>query len=124
MLESSGLDRYQLAGLDNRERGFNRPVEFELGGDGYCAILRYETTRVTTDPCTAQEEALLALVKTLHAQGYRQLRTQASFRRGVYLGSQEQWVEYPDPQPEPESRGLLARIAGWWRPHTVEEESS
>lgn len=123
MPESSGLDRHRLAGLDNRARGFNRPVEFELGGDGYRAILRYETTRVTTAPCTSPEEALQVLIKTLHAEGYRRLRTQVSVRRGVYLGSREQWVEYPDPHPEPGSKGLLARIAGWLRPHTVDQES-
>lgn len=124
MPESSDVDRYQLAGLDDRERGFSRPVEFELGWDGYRAILRYERTRVTTDLCTSQEEALQVLIKTLQAQGYRQLRTQVSVRRSVYLGSQDLWVEYPDPQPEPGSKGVLARIAGWWRPFRVDQESS
>jgi hypothetical protein len=118
------FDRHQLAGLDDRERGFSRPVEFELCGDGYRAILRYETTRVTTAHCQSPEEALQALIGTLHARGYRQLRTQVSFRRGVYLGSQEQWVEYPDPQPEPESKGFLARIAGWLRSDTADQEPS
>jgi hypothetical protein len=123
MSESSGLDRLQLAGLDDRERGFNRPVEFELCGEGYRAILRYETARVTTAPCRSQEEALQVLIQTLHAQGYRQLRTQVSFRRGVYLGSQEQWIEYQDPKPEPESKGLLSRMAKWLRSRPVDQES-
>jgi hypothetical protein len=123
MSESSGWDRLQLAGLDDRERGFTRPIEFELCGDGYRAILRYETARVTTAPCTSQEEALEVLIKTLHAQGYRQLRTQVSFRRGVYLGSQEQWVEYQDPKPEPELKGLLPWMAKWLRFHSVDRES-
>ncbi len=32
------LDKHQLAGLDNRERGFSRPVEFERVEEGYRAI--------------------------------------------------------------------------------------
>jgi len=40
------------------------------------------------------------LIHTLQSEGYRQLRSQMSFRNGVYLGSQEMWVEYPDPAPE------------------------
>lgn len=111
-----GLDKHQLSGLDYRERGFNRPIEFERAGDRFCAILRYETVRISTEPHPAQDAALLALIENLHRQGYRQLRTQVSFRNGIYLGSQETWVEYPDPTPPPNPEGLLTKIAGWFRP--------
>jgi hypothetical protein len=110
-----GLDKHQLAGLDHRERGFSRPVEFEEAGESFRAILRYETTRISTEPHPAQDAALLALIQTLHTEGYRQLRTQVSFRNGIYLGSQEMWVEYPDPAPPPRPEGLLTKIAGWFR---------
>lgn len=113
-----GLDKHQLAGLDHRERGFSRPVEFEQAGECFCAILRYETVRISTEPHPAQDAALLALIHVLHAQGYRQLRTQVSFRNGLYLGSQELWVEYPDPAPLVKPEGLLSKIAGWFRPRT------
>ncbi|HEX5645570.1 MAG TPA: hypothetical protein VFX56_01255 [Nitrospira sp.] len=112
----AGFDKHQLAGLDNRERGFSRPVEFERAGEGYRALLRYETVRVTTEIHPTQDEALTILIQTLHVQGYRQLKTQRSFRDGIYLGSQELWVEYPDPQPEEESKGLLGIIMSWFRP--------
>lgn len=118
------LDRYQLAGLDYRERGFSRPVEFERTGDGVSAVLRYETARVNTEPHPAQDAALLALIQDLHRQGYRQLRTQVSFRNGTYLGSQELWVEYPDPAPPPKPAGLMARIAGWFGPHRTDNAGS
>jgi hypothetical protein len=111
-----GLDKHQLSGLDYRERGFNRPIEFERAGDRFCAILRYETVRISTEPHPAQDAALLALIENLHRQGYRQLRTQVSFRNGIYLGSQETWVEYPDPTSPPNPEGLLTKIAGWFRP--------
>lgn len=111
-----GLDKHQLSGLDYRERGFNRPIEFERAGDRFYAILRYETVRISTEPHPAQDAALLALIENLHRQGYRQLRTQVSFRNGIYLGSQETWVEYPDPTPPPNPEGLLTKIAGWFRP--------
>lgn len=115
-MAESELDKYQLAGFDDRERGFSRPVEFERAGDHYRAILRYEAVRITTDPHPTQDQALTVLMETLHRRGYRQLRTQKSFQNGVYLGSQELWVEYPDPQTKEQSKGILESIMSWFRP--------
>lgn len=123
-MAETGLDKHQLAGLDHRERGFSRPVEFEQAGETFCAVLRYETIRISTEPHPAQDLALRALIQTLHTHGYRQLRTQVSFRNGIYLGSQELWVEYPDPAPPPKPEGLLSKIAGWFRPRTKSDTSS
>lgn len=109
-------DKHQLAGLDERERGFSRPIEFERMGETYRAILRYESTRVSTEPEPTQDQALVALIQTLQTQGYRQLKTQASFRNGVYLGSRELWVEYPDPPPATEPPGFITRLLTWFRP--------
>jgi hypothetical protein len=115
MMDGAGLDKHQLAGLDDRERGFSRPVEFERVGEGYRALLRYESVRVTTETHPTQDDALTILIQTLHVQGYRQLKTQRSFRNGTYLGSQELWVEYQDPpQPEPERSGLLGKVLSWF----------
>ena len=120
-----GFDKHQLAGLDDRERGFSRPVEFERTGENYRAILRYETVRVTTDPHPTQGLALLTLIQTLHSQGYRQLKTQISFCNGVYLGSQELWVEYPDPsQPELESSGVMTTVLRWVRARMAKGSST
>ena len=110
------LDKHQLAGLDARERGFSRPVVFQRVDEGYRAILRYETVLCEAGPHPTQDEALRILIQSLHSDGYRQLRTQMSFRNGVYLGSQELWVEYPDPAPEPEPSGFLTKISSWFRP--------
>lgn len=115
-----GLDKHQLAGLDDRERGFSRPVGFERVGEGYRAVLRYETVRFATDIHPTQDDALTVLIQTLQAQGYRQLKTQRSFRDGVYLGSQELWVEYPDPaQPEPARTGFFDRIWNLFKSHSA-----
>jgi hypothetical protein len=116
-MAESELDKHQLAGFDARERGFSRPVELKRAGDQYLAVLRYETVRITTDPHPTQNDALTVLIQTLHRQGYRQLRTQKSFHNGLYLGSQELWVEYPDPPPEEQSEGLLGKIMAWFRPN-------
>jgi hypothetical protein len=116
MMDGGGLDKHQLAGLDDRERGFSRPVEFEHIGEGYRAFLRYEAVRVTTETHPTQDDALTILIQTLQAQGYRQLKTQRSFRDGIYLGSQELWVEYPDPlQAEPERPSLWGKVLSWFR---------
>ena len=100
-------DKHQLAGFDARERGFSRPVVFEQADGGYQAILRYETTRVMTTAHATPSGALEELIRTLQGQGYSQLRSQLSVREGAYLGSQEPWIEYPDP-----ARGTEQEV-GW-----------
>ena len=112
----AGCDKHQLAGLDDRARGFSRPVEFERAGESYRALLRYETVRVATELFPTQDAALQAMIHNLQDRGYRQLKTQKSFSNGLYLGSQELWVEYPDPpEAEPEQTGFLARMLNWCR---------
>ena len=107
-------DRFQLAGLDDRQRGFSRPVDIDPVEGQYRARLRYESTQIVTAPAATEAAALLVLIHDLHAQGYRQLKTQMSFRRGTYLGSQEPWIEYADPTPDRGS-GLLSTIRNWFR---------
>ena len=106
-------DRFQLAGLDDRQRGFSRPVEIDPVEGQYRARLRYESTQIVTAPAATEAAALLVLIHDLHAQGYRQLKTQLSFRKGTYLGSQEPWIEYADPTPDRGS-GLLSTIRNWF----------
>ena len=98
-------EQYQLAGFDARERGFSRPVVFEHTDGGYQAIFRYETTRVVTTAQATSGAALEELIRTLQGQGYFQLRSQLSVRQGTYLGSQEPWIEYPDPARSMEQEG-------------------
>ena len=117
----TSLDKHQLAGLDARERGFSRPVSLVQVGEGYRAILRYETILIETEPHATQDDALRRLIHTLQTDGYRQLRTQVSFRSGSYLGSQELWVEYPDPVVEPEPPGFMTKLLSWFRPGTPNE---
>jgi hypothetical protein len=113
-------DAYQLAGFDPRERGFSRPVELTQEDQRYRASLRYEATRVVTDPAESHEAALQLLVAILHGEGYRQLKTQLSFRSGTYVGSHESWVEYPDPPPVPQrDTGLVGAIRHWFHRHTL-----
>src|SRR5688500_6131884 len=83
-------DRFQLAGLDDRQRGFSRPVEIDPVEGQYRARLRYESTQIVTAPAATETAALLVLIHDLHAQGYRQLKTQLSFRKG---GSEEHRCE-------------------------------
>ena len=103
-------DSYQLAGLDPRERGFSRPVEVVADDRQFRATLRYEAARIVTE-AASQDAAVGRLIETLHGQGYRQLKTQISFRNGTYLGTREAWTEYPDPLPA--FRRLLATLRSW-----------
>jgi hypothetical protein len=112
-------EKHQLAGFDTRERGFSRPVLFERTDGGYQAILHYETTHVVTVARATPVAALEELISTLQGQGYSQLRSQLSVKEGTYLGSQEPWVEYPDPEPKPEMPdGLIGKFFGWIRRST------
>ena len=110
-MEPAPEETYQLAGLDPRERGFSRPVNVVTQDRQYRATLRYESARIVGEPAASQDAALRSLIATLHGQGYRQLKTQISFREGRYLGSREFWAEYPDPAPAP--RSLSAALRGW-----------
>ena len=117
---TTAQDTYQLAGLDSRERGFSRPVEVRQEAQRYRASLRYEATHVVTEPVDTQEAALQLLITALHGHGYRQLKTQISVRSGTYLGSQESWVEYPDPPLAVRRRaGLVAAIRNWFHRDTL-----
>jgi hypothetical protein len=113
-------EKHQLAGLDTRERGFSRPVVFEQADGGYQAMLRYETTRVVTTAHDTPGAALEELIRTLQGQGYSQLRSQLSVREGAYLGSQEPWIDYPDPARQPEiPDGLISKFCAWFRRSTI-----
>lgn len=111
------VEMHQVAGLDERARGFNRQIDLERVEDGYRAILRYEQTRVQTEVCDTTTHTLNELIRLLRERGYTQLRSRLNFRGATYLGSQESWVEYPDPdRPFEESIGTkeqLARRTGW-----------
>ncbi|HSE59281.1 MAG TPA: hypothetical protein VLA99_11315 [Nitrospiraceae bacterium] len=107
--------RYQVTGLDERERGFNRTVEVRCEQGRYRAFLRYEQLVLSTAWHPAHEGTIGDLIQLLQDRGYRQLKSRASFRGEAYLGSQEPWIEYPDPpQPAEPSRWfsrLLGRLA-------------
>ena len=113
MAEAAG-EKHQLAGFDARERGFNRPVEFIRTSSGYQATLRYESTRLVTPEASSPADALQQLIVLLQQQGYRQLRSQQSYRDGLYLGSQEPWVEYPD-RPTVSEIGIVGLLKKWFR---------
>jgi hypothetical protein len=104
------IERYQLAGLDERQRGFNRPVEVRCEGALYCATLRYESLVIKGEGRQAADAALSEVVQRLQTRGYTQLRSQLSFRVGQYLGAQEPWVEYPDLHRSEED---AAGVRGW-----------
>ena len=111
------VEKHQVAGVDERERGFSRLTDIERHHAGYQAVLRYETSLITSQPCDTASGALTGLILTLQAQGYSQLRSRLNFRGTEYLGSQEPWIEYPDAEPRdsllPRPLEQLARRTGW-----------
>jgi hypothetical protein len=90
---------YHVSGLDDRDRGFNRQVHIIPREGGFQARLRYELLHIEVDPVPVEEQALQRLIQALHERSFRQLRTQRIFIGDRYLGNQELWVEYPDPEP-------------------------
>ena len=102
------VEKYQIAGVDERERGFNRIAELERVGGRYRALWHYESAVVTTSTRESASDAIAELIHLLQAGGYTQLRTRVCFRGQAYLGTQEMWVEHLDAVPS--SRGLLHRL--------------
>lgn len=112
------VEKHQVAGLDDKERGFNRQIDVERIDGGYRAILRYEQTLMETTACDTAVQTVEALVRMLRDRGYTQLRSRLNFKGAAYLGTQEPWIEYPDPNapaefPEGPVPEQLARRTGW-----------
>ena len=112
------VEKYQVAGLDEKQRGFNRQIDVELTDGGYRAILRYEQTLVETAVCETTGQSADELVRMLRERGYTQLRSRLNFKGAAYLGTQEPWIEYPDLTVPAESyegttHEQLARRTGW-----------
>ena len=115
---SDVVEKHQVAGLDEKERGFNRQIDVERINEGYRAVLRYEQTLVETAACETSMQTVDELVRMLRDRGYTQLRSRLNFKGAAYLGTQEPWIEYPDPNAPAESfEGTtdeqLARRTGW-----------
>ena len=112
------INTYQLAGVDDRERGFNRQVKVSASNGVSQAVIRYEALRIEGAPCETDETALGNLIQMLQQRGYTQLRTQLIFQGDRYLGSQELWKEYPDPDIRRESsKGLKAWVHRFFKSH-------
>ena len=99
-------NKYQIAGVDERDRGFNRHAEIQELAGQYQAIFRYETFLLKAEPQDTEQAAMMMLVEQLHERGYTQLRTRLLFRGEEYLGNQEIWAEHPDPP----TMGILKKI--------------
>ena len=102
----SPTNTYQIAGLDDRGRGFNRQVEMKVSNGTFQAVFRYERFLLETEPDVTEPSAINRLITQLQDRGYTQLRSRIQFRGEAYLGNQELWEEHPDPEPE----GILARL--------------
>ena len=99
---------YQIAGLDDRERGFNRQAALTLSPEGFRVHLRYESVKIVIGPVQTEEQALNGLIQELHRRGYSQLRFQRLFDGDQYLGTREMWIDVSDPTRPPET-GLTWR---------------
>ncbi len=104
----SSTNTYQLAGLDDLGRGFNRQIEMKVLDGTFQAVFRYERFLMETEPQLTEQAAVAMLINQLQERGYTQLRSRLQFRGEAYLGNQEPWVEHPDPEP----KRTMARL---WR---------
>ena len=109
-MANEAREKHLLAGLDQRARGFTRMVSIEQQAETFRASLQYETLLVVSADAASPAAALADLACRLHERGYTQLRSRLTFAEGTYLGSQEQWVEYADPERAPEAEGKFFRL--------------
>ena len=108
------ISKYQLSGIDERDRGFSRQVYLEFDHGQYLASLEYEETFVKTGLLNDESSALKELIRNLQHMGYTCLQTQRSFAGEIYLGTQEACVEYPDPEHS-EQLAETDGVLGWMR---------
>ena len=112
-------EKHLLAGLDERARGFTRMVSLEQQAGTFRASLQYETLLVVSADTDSPAAALADLVRRLQERGYTQLRSRLTFAGGLYLGNQEQWVEYADPERAVVAEGaFFRRMRQIWRMFT------
>ena|SRR5438876_1900456 len=109
-MANEAREKHLLAGLDQRARGFTRMVSIEQQAETFRASLQYETLLVVSADAASPAAALADLARRLHERGYAQLRSRLTFAEGAYLGSQGQWVEYPDPERAPVAEGKFVRL--------------
>ena len=113
-MTDTACETHQLAGMDDRQRGFNRVVQLDCQNNSYRAAFYYEKTWVRSEPADTTTAALAVLVHALRSKGYRQLRSRLSFRGETYLPNQEPWIEYPDPdQPSLRLTQLWGALRGF-----------
>lgn len=103
---NASTNTYQIAGLDDLGRGFNRQVEMKILNGTFQAVFRYERFLVETEPQATEQAAVAVLINQLQNRGYTQLRSRLQFRGEAYLGNQELWEEHLDSEP----KGILARL--------------
>tara|TARA_B100000315_G_scaffold260245_1_gene320272 strand:- start:693 stop:1052 length:360 start_codon:yes stop_codon:yes gene_type:complete len=108
------IAKYQLSGVDERDRGFSRQVRLDYDDGKYIASLKYEKIFVETDGSMDEGSAVEELVRTLHQLGYVQLQTQRSFSGMTYLGTHGPCVEYPDSE-RLKQINVGSGIFGWIR---------
>ncbi len=97
---------YQLAGLDDLGRGFNRQVNITVIQEAFHATFRYERLLLETEPHATEHAALASLIARLQARGYTQLRSRIQFRDTAYLGNQETWEDHQDAM----TTGILTKL--------------
>lgn len=102
---------YQIAGLDDQSRGFNRQASVTIIDDRYQAVFLYEQFRMEAEHVESETEAVYELIRRLQECGYRELRSRLHFRGREYLGNQELWEEHTNP----ELRTVWQRICSWIR---------
>lgn len=105
---------YQVAGVDERDRGFSRQAEMQHLDGQIQAVFRYENFLLTIEPQPTEQAALTILITELHERGYTQLKSRIHFRGEQYLGNQEIWEEHPDPKPLNLLQQLLESIRRFW----------
>ncbi len=109
------LNRYQLSGFDDRDRGFTRDIELRQSDGQFLAVFRYEHVRIATGPHETERAALLNLIQQLQKNGYTFLRSRLHFRGDQYLGNQEPWEAHPDAKSHTLFTWLAGALSRLWK---------
>ena len=76
---STDIHVHHVAGIDDRERGFNRQVQVLVGESSYQARLRYESLQIEIETGKTEEEALQHLIQGVTATRLRPITNPENF---------------------------------------------
>lgn len=87
---------YQLEGIDEEGRYFNRNLILTGTGGVFSAFFNYEGLKIEANSHPTHDEVLKELVSKLKKKGVKKIRTRLNYIGERYLTEGRPWIDFPD----------------------------